>query len=276
MPPTKLAAIVLTKNEERDLPECLRSLSGVVSDIYVVDSGSTDRTIEIAKAHGARVLEHDFFNYATQFNWAVDQVSEDMDWVLRIDADERLTDDLRRSIQETLPKLDKNITGLLMARRTHFLGSPIRWGDTYPVWLLRIWRNKAGKCEDTWMDEHIILTHGTVERLHGDLIHEIPKNLNEWINKHNWYATRECNDIIEQQNATDDKVAGQAGYRRWLKKNVYLQLPLFVRPCLYWFYRYFIKLGFLDGKVGLMYHFLHAFWYRFLVDAKLYERSRNR
>jgi hypothetical protein len=121
------------------------------------------------------------------------------------------------------------------------------------------------------MDEHIVLSHGRTVRVHGHLIHEIPKSLTEWTAKHNWYATRECADILSTEPPA--ALEGEAGRRRRIKQSVYLRLPLFYRAFAYWFYRYFIKLGFLDGKAGLIYHFLQGFWYRFLVDAKLYESS---
>ena len=121
------------------------------------------------------------------------------------------------------------------------------------------------------MDEHIVLRQGKVRRVQGDLIHVIPKDLTEWIAKHNWYASRECQDIKKREAAA--KLEGQAGMTRWLKQNIYLRFPPFYRALLYWFYRYFFRLGFLDGTEGLIYHFLQGFWYRFLVDAKLYEAS---
>ena len=264
-----LAAIVLTKNEERDLPPCLESLEGLAAEVYVVDSGSTDRTVAVAEEHGAQVISHPFANYSTQFNWAVDNVPSAAEWVLRIDADERISDRLREALAEALREAPEDVTGIEMARRIRFLGRELRYGDTYPVWLLRIWRRGEGRCEDTWMDEHIVLRRGTVRRVQGDLIHDIPKDLTEWTAKHNWYASRECQDITSHEAAA--ALEGQAGTKRWLKQNVYLRFPLFYRAMFYWFYRYFLKLGFLDGRQGLVYHFLQGFWYRFLVDAKLYE-----
>jgi len=264
-----LAAIVLTKNEERDLLACLKSLEGLATEIYVVDSGSTDRTVAVAEEHGAQVILHPFATYATQFNWALDNVPSGAEWVLRIDADERIGDRLRDSLLAALREAAEDVTGLEVARRIRFLGRELRYGDTYPVWLLRVWRRGEGGCEDTWMDEHIVLRQGKVRRVQGDLIHDIPKDLTEWTEKHNWYASRECQDITSHEAAA--ALEGQAGTKRWLKQNVYLRFPLFYRALFYWFYRYFLKLGFLDGTPGLVYHFLQGFWYRFLVDAKLYE-----
>jgi glycosyltransferase involved in cell wall biosynthesis len=267
----RVAAIILTKNEERDLPGCLQSLQGFVSDVYVVDSGSTDRTADIAQRYGATILTHPFENYARQLNWALDNIPTDAEWTLRIDADERLEPRLVAELQKELPKLSNDIAGLIIARRIRFLGRTLRFGDTYPVWLLRIWRSGCARCEDRWMDEHMVLSSGRTVRLKGDLIHEIPKNLDEWTAKHNWYASRECSDILSSDQA--ETLEGAAATRRWAKQSLYLRLPPFFRAFAYWFYRYVLKLGFLDGKAGLIYHFLQGFWYRFLVDAKLYEHA---
>jgi hypothetical protein len=192
-----------------------------------------------------------------------------------MDADERLSERLRNELTAAVNRLPADVTGIEVPRRIRFLGRRLRYGATYPTWLLRVWRRGEGRCEDTWMDEHIVLRRGNVRRVQGDLIHEIPKDLTEWTAKHNWYASRECQDITGRAAAA--ALDGQAGTKRWLKQNVYLRLPLFYRAFFYWFYRYFVKLGFLDGRQGLVYHLLQGFWYRFLVDAKLYEagaRSR--
>lgn len=273
---SRVAAVILTKNEERDLPACLESLAGVVSDIYVIDSGSTDRTVEISKRYGAHVLTHSFVNQATQLNWALSRVDTGADWLLRIDADERLSEELRKEILEHLPGIGTEVSGLLVPRRIRFLGRAINHGDSYPVWLLRLWRRGTGRCEDTWMDEHIMLTGGQTLKLRGDLIHDIPKSLSEWTRKHDWYASRECKDLLATTNGEGESLAGQpANMKKKLKKRLFLRLPPFYRAFLYWFYRYFLRLGFLDGKEGLIYHFLQAFWYRFLVDAKLFELQKN-
>jgi len=269
----RIAAIVLAKNEENDLPRCLGSLQGLASEVFVIDSGSTDRTVEIATSHGAQVLSHAFFNHASQFNWALLNIPSRAEWILRIDADEQVSRELADSIRSLLSTVGAEVTGILVSRRTVFLGRRIRHGDTYPVWLLRFLRRGAGRCEETWMDEHIVLDRGAIVKAHGDLIHEIPKSLSEWIRKHDWYADRECKDIlgVSSRPAT---LPGQPGARRALKQGFYLRLPPFARAFLYWFYRYFLKAGFLDGTEGLIYHFLQAFWYRFLVDAKLHELKR--
>lgn len=267
----QIAAIILTKNEERDLPGCLHSLEGLASEVYIIDSGSTDATEQVAMRFEATLLKHSFQNQSQQFNWALDNISTKADWVLRIDADERLHPDLVSELHQLLPSLPQDISGLIFPLRIRFLGRDLRFGDMYPVWLLRLWRNGSARCENRWMDERISLNSGRALKLRGELIHDIPKNLTEWTNKHNQYATRECTDILLSNVSAP--LHGVTGSRRRMKEAVYLRLPPFYRAFAYWFYRYVIRLGFLDGKEGLIYHFLHGFWYRFLVDAKLHERS---
>jgi glycosyltransferase involved in cell wall biosynthesis len=270
-----LVAIILTKNEELCLPACLESLVGVASEVFVIDSLSTDRTVEIAQRYGARVLVHPFVNQAKQFNWALDNIQSGAEWILRIDADERLSQELRRELQGRLSHLANEVTGLLVPLRIHFLGRPMRHGASYPVWLLRVWKKGSGRCEDAWMDEHIVLSQGRALKIRGDLIHDIPKSLSEWTLKHDGYASRECRQILTPAGDECLPTSPQARLKRQLKKGLYLRLPAFSRAFFYWFYRYFLRLGFLDGKEGLIYHFLQAFWYRFLVDAKLYEVRKS-
>ena len=231
----------------------------------------------MARSYGARVLTHAFINQAAQFNWALANIDTRADWILRIDADERLSEELRSDMAERLPGLGNEVTGLLVPCRVHFLGRWMRHGASYPVWLLRLWRKGSGRVEEAWMDEHVVLSEGRAAKLRGDLIHEIPVSLSEWTRKHDWYAMRECKDILTATREGDALLATDwARLKRILKRHLYLRLPLFHRAFLYWFYRYFLRLGFLDGKEGLIYHFLQAFWYRFLVDAKLYElRKQN-
>jgi glycosyltransferase involved in cell wall biosynthesis len=269
----RIAAIVLTMNEERDLPDCLMSLEGVATELFVVDSGSTDRTHEIARSFGATVLMHPFEDYSKQFNWALDSISTDAEWIFRIDADERVHPDLARELRQTLPGLPADVTGLVVPLRIRFMGRDLRFGDMYPVWLLRLWRNGKARCEDRRMDERVVLNAGRSIEVRGDLLHIIPKSLTEWTAKHNGYASRECEDILSPPEHA--LLEGVAGTRRRMKQSVYLRAPLFYRAFAYWLYRYVFKLGFLDGREGLIYHFLHGFWYRFLVDAKLFESANK-
>jgi hypothetical protein len=128
------------------------------------------------------------------------------------------------------------------------------------------------------MDEHMVVGDGLTLRLAHDLIDENRKGLTFWTDKHNRYADREVNDLLALRDRARSAVEldGQPGSRRWLKENLYGRAPLFWRAFGYWFYRYVLRLGILDGRPGLVFHFLQGFWYRFLVDAKLVERQRFR
>lgn len=276
----KVAAIVLTLNESLHLQRCIKSLRGVVDNILVADSFSSDETVDIAEDHGARVLQHPFVNQAQQFNWALTQLDPDTDWVLRIDADEYLTPQLAEKIREGLSRIDNEIDGVFVDRRMTFQGRLIRHGGVFPVQVLRLFRYGRGECENRWMDEHIKVA-GRTMRFRGELIDDNLNSLTWWTDKHNSYASREAVDLLNLEYGfmPHDSVASfrggsQAGFKRWLKELVYARLPGGFRAFSYFLYRYFIRFGFLDGRAGFAFHFLQGFWYRYLVDAKLAEVNR--
>jgi glycosyltransferase involved in cell wall biosynthesis len=275
--PRLLSVVILTHQEEANLGFCLASLRGLDSDIYVVDSGSTDATIAIAEQAGAHAVSHPFENHAHQLNWALKTLPIATAWVMRLDADERLTPELVTELNALLPTAPAEVTGLMVKRRVYFWGRWIRHGGYYPTWLLRVWRRGQARCEPVWMDEHMVLDGDRTLRLEHDLIDENRKGLGFWTDKHNRYADREVKDILARESAAKaaGTLDGQAGRRRWMKQNLYLRSPRFLRALLYWLYRYVILLGFLDGRPGLVFHFLQGFWYRFLVDAKLEEIERD-
>lgn len=274
-----LSIIILTKNEEANLSACLDSLKPLSAKIFVVDSGSTDSTVKIAQQADCQVFEHPFENHAKQLNWALQNLPITTLWIMRLDADERLTPALAEELKQILPQTPNIVTGYQIKRRVFFMGRWIRHGGYYPTWLLRIWRTGLGTCEERCMDEHIVLSQGKIANLQHDIIDENKKGLTFWINKHNHYAEREVKDLLDI-NIEDDLLLSQgqlsqASQRRWIKKNLYRRSPLFLRAFFYFLMRYTIGLGFLDGIEGLIFHFLQGFWYRFLVDAKIYELQRK-
>lgn len=272
----QLSVIILTLNEEVNLPHCLESLSDLSVDIFIVDAGSTDKTLEIARQYGCNICTHPFDNHAAQLNRALEALPINTPWIMRLDADERLTPELVKELQHILSKRDTPYSGFQVRRRVYFWGKWIRYGGYYPTWLLRVWRSGSAYCEHTLMDEHMVLIQGRSGKLKNDIIDENRKGLGFWTNKHNHYADNEVHKIINQ---TSEQAVpqGQAGAKRWAKKHLYGRSPLFVRAFIYWFLRYILLLGFLDGRAGMVFHFLQAFWYRFLIDAKYYEhRTRVR
>lgn len=272
-----LTVVILTKNEERHITRAIESVSGIADRCIVVDSGSNDRTVELSEAQGAKILVNPFVTQAQQFNWALDQLSDDTEWVLRLDADEIVTQALSQQVKDMLPKLGLDTKGIYISRRMHFLGRPIRWGGLFPIRVMRIFRHGAGRCEDRWMDEHILVDGATAD-LSGEIIDDNLNSLTWWTEKHNAYASREVVDLLnleyrfmENENVADILGGKQAGMKRWLKERVYARLPGGMRAFAYFFYRYVVRLGFLDGKEGTAFHVLQGFWYRYLVDMKLHE-----
>lgn len=273
-----LSAIILTNNEEKNLGKCLESISGIAGEIIVVDSYSTDKTLEIAKHFGAKIFQHPFVNQAEQFNWALDNANPKEEWVIKLDADEYITPELASEISETIPKADAGTSGFYMKRRVYFMGRWIRHGGYYPTWFLRLWRNGSARIEIREVDEHAMLLKGVAGKFKNDFVDDNKNGLRAWIAKQNEYSTRE---VSARMRGADDKnikarLGGeQAERKRWMKQNFYGSFPRFFRAFLYFVYRYFFRFGFLDGKEGLVFHFLQGFWHQFVIDAKMYEAERQ-
>lgn len=278
-----LTVVILTKNEENNLRKCIESFKGIVKRFVIVDSYSTDGTKalceELSKSVNLDFYENKFIDYATQLNWGLTNTNIDTKWSMRMDADEELTPELVEEIKEKLPSIEENIKGIVLKRRVYFMGRWIKHGGKYPELLLRIFRTGYGTCEQKLMDEHMILSEGDTTTFKHDIIDNNNKDLEWWTHKHNWYSNREVldyqmkvlNEYESDDLINDDTNKGQAARKRFIKNNGYYKLPLFFRAHLYFIYRYYIRLGFLDGQEGRIYHFLQAYWYRFLVDAKIYE-----
>lgn len=270
-----LTAIILTMNEESDIANCINSIENLAKRIVVIDSGSSDKTVEIARALGADVYFHEFENYATQFNWGLDNTEIKTKWVLRIDADEQFTPELCSEVErECLKHAEDNVNGMRINQRVFFLNRWLKHGDVYPFQKLLIFKHGIGRIENRNIDEHTVLSSGESIQLEHDAEHYAIKNIHGWIHKHNWYATRAAMDYFEQidDSTIEDVSAGTMRTKR-KQRALYYKFPIFFRPFILFFYRYFIKGGFLDGKPGFIYHIMLNFWYRELVDAKIYEHE---
>lgn len=276
----RITALILTANESKHIARCLRSLQGVVDQVVVVDSGSTDETVAICRQWGAEVHHNPWRNYSTQLNWGLDHGDIRGDWCLRIDADEYLSERLRESLRQRVLEgaIADEVNGFYVNRIMVFMGRAILHGGCGSLYMLRLFRRGQGRCEERWMDEHIALTGGRTERLGGELVDENLNNIGWWIGKHNNYATREAIDLLNMRHGFEAHThhrsmdeGSQASRKRWLKEKVYARLPTGLRALLYFAWRYVGQLGFLDGKAGLVFHFMQGFWYRFLVDVKVNE-----
>lgn len=273
-----ITAIILTFNESIHLKRCIESLHNFAAQVIVVDSFSSDDTREIAERAGATFLQNAWINHASQFQWALETANIETEWIFRIDADEYIESELKQEIANALATAGANITGFFVRRKYIFLGQWIRHGAMYPIDVLRLFRRGTGRVEQRWMDEHIVLMQGRAVHLLGNIVDDNLNHIDWWIKKHNDYATREMIDLLNlkygfmiNDNAIFDQQTGQTKIKRWVKQAIYTKLPFFIRPTLYFVYRYFLRLGFLDGTKGFAFHFMQGYWYRCLVDVRMLE-----
>jgi glycosyltransferase involved in cell wall biosynthesis len=269
-----LSIFVLTYNEERNLPACLASIRGLSDDVHIIDSFSSDRTLEIAKDSAAKIHQRAFDTFARQCNWALDHVPFQHGWVMRLDADERLYPETVLEIQERLAKAKDDLSAIILKKRMYFMGRWIRYGRMYPMLRLCIYRRDVGRYEDL-EEEQFVVTYGRTVIAEKDFFeNNVNNDLPFFTRKHVDYAEDEVREFLSCTTAGNLKprVFGNKIERtRWLKLNIYNQAPLGTRALLYFLYRYIFCLGFLDGREGLIFHTLQAFWYRFYVDARIYE-----
>ncbi len=270
-----MSVIVLTCNEEANLPDCLASLDGLDCDVYVVDSGSTDKTLEIAAEAGATVVTHPFDNYSAQRNWCQGNLAITTDWVLHLDADERLTPGLVAEIGLALRASSETVDGFMLRRRTVFMGKWIKHGGHYPSYQLRLFRKDRGRCENRLYDQHF-LCDGHIGALSNDYIDIVTASFNEWTARHLRWAKVEAAEMARGYG-NDDRLRPRLSgdpreRRRWLREKIYARSPIYIRAIAYFFYRYVLRLGFLDGKQGLVFHLMQGLWYRFVIDVNLDHR----
>jgi glycosyltransferase involved in cell wall biosynthesis len=276
--PVPVTVIVLTFNEERNLAVCLESVKGWARAIFVVDSGSTDGTVRIAETLGATVVTHAFETHARQWVWAIESLPLETEWVLGLDADQRVTPLLRREIGDVLGSHQgEAAAGYFVKRRQIFRGRWIKHGGYYPKYLLKLFRRSRVVVDVDELVDHHFRVDGPTRKLGGDIVEDNQNEaaIAEWTAKHNRYATLQAQHELRER-ASAARVGPAAIWAspddrtQWMKQT-WRRFPLFVRPCLYVFYRYVIRLGFLDGKQGFIFHVLQGFWYRLLVDINIDE-----
>lgn len=279
-PTVPVSAIILCMNEEHNIKDCLDSVCGFAEEVFVVDSGSTDNTLEILKNYPVKVIHHAFSNYSAQRNWAFQELPIAHDWILNMDADHRLTLEFKAEVNKIFSRgVPEQINGLLSSRKTMFMGRWIKYGGHYPTYHAMLFRKGKGRCEDKLYDQHFKVTGETL-KIKGDVIDLITESLSTFTQRHDKWSTLEAQQQFFKKEGSDDTIQGSFSKndpiaKRRKLKNIYESFPLFVRPFIYFFIRYFLRLGFLDGKRGLIFHFLQCFWFRFLIDAKIYELKKQ-
>ncbi len=273
-----VAVVILTFNEEENLAQALQSVAGWAREVFVLDSYSTDRTIEIARKFGCTTAQHRFENFGRQRNHALEHLPISAEWVFFLDADEWLPEALKREVGEMLARRPAE-NGFYVKRRLIWMGKWIRRGY-YPTWILRLFRRGRARCEDRDVNEHIVLD-GQAGHLKNDFMHEDCKGISEWIMKHVGYAAKEAALLREhEQQKQRGQLSGrffgtQVERTRWLRTRLWSRLPPLIRPFFYFFYRYILRLGFLDGRAAFVYHFLQGLWFPLLIDIKYLELKQR-
>lgn len=272
-----LAVVILTFNEELNLPKCLESIKGLNASVFIVDSFSTDGTEEIAKAFGATFIANKFETHTKQWKFALTQLPEDIDWVLGLDADQTITPELNVELMELFSSKEEITTsGFYIRRRNYFLEKWIRFGGYQNRFLLKLFKK-----DDVFLDESELMDHhfyvkGKTARLQSDMIeNNLKEDLIFWKSKHVKYAKLQAQEEYEKLLTNPGRLFGNQDQRRLFLKNMWNRMPLFVRPIIYFLYRYIILGGFLDGYTGSKFHYLQAYWYRRTVDQNIFELKAN-
>lgn len=283
-----VTTIILTYNEELHIRRCLENVCPFSKKVYVIDSPSTDHTADICREfENVEVVVHKYpGNQAAQFNWALDNVVIDTEWILRVDADEYLLPELVEELEQKLPELPSDVTGIELKRRHIFMGKWMKHG-IYPVIMMRMCRTGYGRYADRLMDEHMVLNNGRCIMLNNDFCDHSLINISDYCRKHLDYAQREAAVVLDEMYglSSDNIVKGMSDLRadeslgkqaeeKHKSKSKYNQLPLFWRSFAYFLFRYFIKGGFMDGKEGFIFAFIQGWWFRTMVDVKLLEARK--
>ena len=268
---TNISGVILTFNSEETIRHTLETASRVCSKIFVVDSFSSDRTMEIVSSFEAvTVVQRPFSDYASQRNWAIENLPVDT-WQLHLDADEFLSNDLIQEIQRRFVDGKKiEVDGFYIPRLVRFMGRDIRHGGMYPIFHMRLFR--TGKCivERKKYDQHFVIA-GKAEFIRAPMVDDIRLSVSEWTRRHDKWADFEIEDYVSGVNKKNNEDVYNV-VRSKKMKGLYYSLPIFYRAFAIFFYRYIFRAGFLDGREGLIFFVLQTFWFRFYVDAKLYER----
>lgn len=276
---SNITVIIPTRNEIIHIERAIKNALRLTPYVYIIDSSSTDGTIEKAESLGVKVFQYEWIassNFSKKMNWALENLPIETTWIIRLDADEYFLDETIDKLSNELEKLKPQINGVTLNRRIHFLGRWMRHGGQYPRRMIRVTRHKNANYEARWLDEHVIIKGGLIANLSLDFVDESMISISKWINKHNNYSTTEAIEMIHQEICTFHREEKNYNFDKFVRKRKkeksnYSKLPPYWRAFIYFFYRYLIKLGFLDGYQGFLWNFLQGWWYRTIVDVKIYE-----
>jgi len=270
-----ITVVIMTYNETANIQRCLESIQDFTDDIVIVDSFSTDDTLEICGKFNTRCVQHEFVNHGVQFNWALDNIEFKNEWILRLEADERLPGKLKAELTELVATEDETITAVYLNRRQYFMNRWLKHGGIYPHYILRLCRKNTGRYENKTEEQFVLMKGKSVKAKNDFMEDNRNNNMKFWLYKHATYSDGEIYDTQTREvNEADLKpslIGAKIQRTRWFKLNIYTRAPLFLRAFLYFLYRYFIRRGFLDGIPGLIYFVNQSFWYRFYVDSRIYE-----
>jgi glycosyltransferase involved in cell wall biosynthesis len=277
-PALPVSVIIAARNEAKNLPRCLEALRGV-GEVFVIDSQSTDATVEVCRNYGAQVVQFYYHGgWPKKRQWAMDTLPIAHDWILLLDADEALTPELVAEIRQSIHDPARN--GYYIALQQHFLGHRLRHSGA-SLWKLALFRRGQGHYEcrlreqdasmaDMEVHEHVVVD-GATARLRHPLVHHNVESLSRYIQKHNEYSNWEARVWLNKEVSADELPPSlfgtQAQRRRWLKGH-FLGIP--GSPLFFFLYKYVLHLGFLDGVPGLIYCGLQGIQF-FHIKAKIYE-----
>lgn len=268
-----VTVIILTFNEARNIEAALDSVRGWAEAVFVVDSFSSDATVDLVRARsgdGVGLVQHAFVDYAAQWNWALTHLPIRTGWVLKLDADERATDRFRDEVGRRIAGAPPGLSGFVVHWRLIFMGRWLKWGALYPNGNLRLWRHGRARFEERQVNEHA-LVEGEVQSIASPIDHHDRKGLGAWIDRHNRYSAMEARALAERNLTGEVRprlLGGTPDQRRMWLRSLYYRIP--ARALCYFLYRYVVRLGFLDGRAGFRFTFLHAA-FLYWIDLKLLE-----
>ena len=278
-----LSVIILTYNEELHIRRCLENVCQFSKKVFVVDSPSTDKTVEICKEFSnVEIVVHQYpGNQAEQFNWALDNLKIETEWILRLDADEYLTRELMEEMQVKLPVMDADISAVVLPLGRAFHGKLLKHGIVNGVKMIRLFRKGCVRYEQRLMDEHLEVLKGKTITFEHQFVDDSLISMAAFTAKHNGYSNREAAMLLDAEygltevsaDIDNQQYAKEVVAKRKLKER-YAKMPLYWRSLGYFFYRYIVKLGFLDGRAGFEWDFFQGLWYRMLIDSKIAEARR--